>query len=69
MDRFHLILQDFIYPENAAYPLGGPDSPRYVVIEIHYDNPLLHSGECSNHDCMFQPRVYYYSHWYICLLI
>ena len=47
MDALHFNLQDFIYPENVAYPLGGPDSPRYVVIEIHYDNPLLHSGKSS----------------------
>ena len=46
MDELHY-LQDFIYPENVAYPLGGPDTPRYVVIEIHYDNPMQHSGESS----------------------
>ena len=38
-------LQDFIYPDNVAYPLGGAGSPRFVVVEMHYDNPNLQSGK------------------------
>ena len=38
------ILQDFVYPENVAYPVGGPGNARFLVMEIHYDNPDSHSG-------------------------
>ena len=38
------VLQNFIYPENVAYPIGGPGNPRFLVMEIHYDNPNLRSG-------------------------
>ena len=44
-DYCMLILQDFIYPDNVAYPLGGAGSPRFVVVEMHYDNPNLQSGK------------------------
>ena len=33
------LLQDFIYPENVAYPIGGPGAARFLVMEMHYDNP------------------------------
>jgi len=36
--------QDFYYPENVAYPVGGPGNPEFVVLEMHYDNPQLVSG-------------------------
>ena len=36
--------QDFYYPENVAYPVGGPGDPEFVVLEMHYDNPQLVSG-------------------------
>ena len=38
-------IQDFIYPDNVAYPLGGAGNPRFVVIEMHYDNPNQRSGK------------------------
>ena len=37
-------LQDFVYPENVAYPVGGPGNARFLVMEIHYDNPDMQSG-------------------------
>jgi len=40
------LLQDFVYPENVAYPIGGPGGARFVVVEMHYDNPDLQSGMC-----------------------
>ena len=36
--------QEFYYPENVAYPVGGPGNPEFVVLEMHYDNPQLVSG-------------------------
>ena len=38
------VLQDFIYPENVAYPIGGPGSARFLVMEMHYDNPDMRNG-------------------------
>ena len=43
-DCIHYVLQDFIYPENVAYPIGGPGSARFLVMEMHYDNPDMRSG-------------------------
>ena len=34
---------DFYYPENVAYPVGGPGR-EFVVLEMHYDNPQQVSG-------------------------
>ena len=38
--------QDFIYPDNVGFPIGGPDSNQYAVIELHYNNPEEASGVC-----------------------
>ena len=40
---FHV--QEFIYPQDVAYPIGGEGTPRYVVLEVHYNNPAEVSGE------------------------
>ena len=37
--------QDFYYPENVAYPVGGPGNSQFVMLEMHYDNPQLVSGD------------------------
>ena len=47
------VLQDFIYPENVAYPIGGPGSARYLVMEMHYDNPNMTSGMLDFYDLLF----------------
>ena len=46
MTLFHVFFygQDFYYPENVAYPVGGPGDPELVLLEMHYDNPQLVSG-------------------------
>ena len=41
---YGLSVQDFVYPEDVAYPIGGPGTPDYMVIEIHYDNPDFDAG-------------------------
>ena len=38
-------VQGFTYPRDVAYPIGGAESPRYVVLEVHYNNPAEVSGE------------------------
>ena len=37
--------QDFYYPENVAYPVGGPGNSQFIMLEMHYDNPQLVSGD------------------------
>ena len=39
------MLQDFIYPENVAYPVGGPGAEMFTVIQMHYDNPNFDAGK------------------------
>ncbi|XP_041979262.1 tyramine beta-hydroxylase isoform X2 [Aricia agestis] len=33
----------FVYPEEAGLPLGGPTANKYVMLEIHYNNPQMKS--------------------------
>eukprot|EP00058_Branchiostoma_floridae_P006570 XP_002592058.1 hypothetical protein BRAFLDRAFT_104768 [Branchiostoma floridae] len=35
---------DVVYPEHVGYPIGDEDDSGYVMMEMHYDNPLLVSG-------------------------
>ena len=37
--------QDFYYPENVAFPVGGPGNSQFIMLEMHYDNPQLVSGD------------------------
>ena len=34
-----------MYPENVAFPIGGPGNQFGIVLEMHYDNPQLTSGK------------------------
>ncbi|KAK2561145.1 DBH-like monooxygenase protein 1-like protein [Acropora cervicornis] len=34
----------FSYPEHVGFPIGTPDSPKVVILEIHYDNPMGKQG-------------------------
>ncbi|RWS14424.1 Dopamine beta-hydroxylase-like protein, partial [Dinothrombium tinctorium] len=34
----------FAYPEEAGLPFGGKNYSRYVMLEVHYNNPELKSG-------------------------
>ncbi|KAL9960045.1 hypothetical protein ACROYT_G033442 [Oculina patagonica] len=36
--------KDFYYPEHAGFPIGKADSPKVVILEIHYDNPENKEG-------------------------
>jgi len=31
--------KEFFYPEHVGFPIGKADSPKVVILEIHYDNP------------------------------
>ena len=39
-----------MYPENAAYPIGGERNDRYLLIEIHYDNPGMETGNACSYN-------------------
>ncbi|XP_066291636.1 DBH-like monooxygenase protein 1 homolog [Branchiostoma lanceolatum] len=36
--------EEFVYPEHVGFPFGGADDSRYLLMEMHYDNPQLTSG-------------------------
>ena len=39
---YFVSMQDFIFPENAALPIGGPDKIHtHYLLEIHYDKKSL----------------------------
>ncbi|MGH0122748.1 UNVERIFIED_CONTAM: hypothetical protein FKN15_007079 [Acipenser sinensis] len=37
----------FYYPEEAGLAIGGPDSSKYLRLEVHYHNPLQLKGSLS----------------------
>ena len=32
-------IQEYTFPENVAFPLGGFDQPYKIMLEVHFDNP------------------------------
>ena len=38
-----------MYPENVAYPIGGERNDRYLLIEMHYDNPGRETGNACTY--------------------
>ncbi|ELU08648.1 hypothetical protein CAPTEDRAFT_141249 [Capitella teleta] len=36
--------QAIAFPEEAGLPIGGPDYSRYIMMEVHYNNPELKQG-------------------------
>ena len=42
------ILQDFVFPEDVAYPIGGENGHKFLVLEIHYDNQQMIEGVVDN---------------------
>ena len=55
---FFPLVKDFIYPNGIAFPIGGRSDEQYVVMEMHYNNPSLTSGQylwslmCTIDACM-----------------
>ena len=39
----------FNYPEHVGFAIGQADSPKVVVLEIHYDNPRNLEGNGNSH--------------------
>ena len=42
------MLQSTYFPEEAGLPFGDENSPKYLMMEVHYDNPQLLSGLTDN---------------------
>ncbi|KAG0710175.1 Dopamine beta-hydroxylase [Chionoecetes opilio] len=38
----------FVYPQEAGMPVGGADFNPYVMLEVHYNNPLRHAGRVDS---------------------
>ncbi|XP_046481129.1 tyramine beta hydroxylase isoform X1 [Neodiprion pinetum] len=43
----------FVYPDEAGLPIGGEDFNRHVMLEVHYNNPELHSGQVDSSGIQF----------------
>ena len=41
----YLVRQAFEFPDNVGFPLGSAGDPTFFVMETHYDNPALRTGE------------------------
>ena len=39
-----LVFKEFYFPEIAGFPIGRADSPKVLILEIHYDNPTNTPG-------------------------
>ena len=52
----YLTIQDFVFPNGVAYPIGGRGE-QYIVLETHYDNPNTIEGMVDNSGLEF-----FYSH-------
>lgn len=48
----------FYYPPKAGYPVGTSDSPKTLLLELHYDNPQRIEGRRDSSGV----RFYYTSH-------
>lgn len=35
----------FVYPKEAGLPFGGPAANKYVMLEVHYNNPEMLDGK------------------------
>uniref|UniRef100_A0A8C4QRG2 DOMON domain-containing protein n=1 Tax=Eptatretus burgeri TaxID=7764 RepID=A0A8C4QRG2_EPTBU len=51
--------QSFVYPKNVGYSLGTPDDPKFVLLEIHYDNPERKTGvvDSSGFKLFYTPEL------------
>ena len=43
----------FVYPEQVGLSIGGDSFNRYVMLEVHYNNPELKSGKIDSSGIRF----------------
>ena len=57
------LCQALYFPPHVGLPLGGEDSPKNFLLEMHYDNPGNIVGECYSkgklnvHACKWQLMI------------
>ena len=51
-------MQAFNFPTDVSFSFGGPGSPRYLVNQIHYDNPNRVSGKSIVITLIAQYKLY-----------
>ncbi len=44
-----MAFQEFAYPENISFPVGGVGQEHFILMEMHYDNPNQQSGKTHLH--------------------
>ena len=44
---------DFVYPEEAGLPIGGSGFNRFIMLEVHYNNPELQAGNIDSSGVKF----------------
>ena len=49
-----------MYPENVALPIGGELNDKYLLIEIHYDNPGMERGDNFVCNCIVSQSMYHH---------
>lgn len=49
----------FAYPDEAGLPIGGPKSNKYVMLEVHYNNPALKDGKLIKLTCNLRYTIRY----------
>ena len=37
-------MQNYTFPEDVAFPIGGFNRPFKIMLEVHYDNPGMNDG-------------------------
>jgi len=55
------MLQPLSYPEEAGAAIGGPSFNRYVMLEVHYNNPAHKKG---NESRKYRPFMRPYQNYY-----
>nr|CAB3263917.1 DBH-like monooxygenase protein 1 homolog [Phallusia mammillata] len=44
---------DIIFPADVGFPFGEPGDPKFVMLQMHYDNPHLDAGVVDDSGLMF----------------
>ncbi|XP_064622631.1 DBH-like monooxygenase protein 1 homolog [Lineus longissimus] len=47
-------MRELVFPENAGYPVGRPHDPKFMYLEVHYDNQQMLEGLRDNSGLRFR---------------
>ena len=54
-------------PRHVGIPLGGADSPQYLMLESHYDNPHFHAGSNTPNIIVMICKPFHMFRWFFSL--